>query len=175
MGGGEHAGAAEEDSLFAGYAPPKDRPPFGPYAAMATLFAGGMGGFLYGARRGSYDLPEEISTKDLVLLGVASHKLSRLIAKDKVTSFVRAPFRRYEGQGGPGELSEETRGEGLRAAFGEFIGCPYCLALWVSGGLSIGMVLAPKETRFVSGVLSAFAISDFLQLAYAAGQEKLTN
>lgn len=163
----------ESDSLFAGYAPPEDRPPFGSYAALAALFAGGMGGFLFGARRGKYKLPDEISTKDLVLVGVASHKLSRLIAKDKVTSFVRAPFRRYEGPAGPAELSEETRGEGVQAALGEFVGCPYCLSLWIAGGLSMGMVLAPKDTRFVSSVLSSFAISDFLQLAYAVGQEKL--
>ena len=129
----------ESDSVFAGYAPPKDRPPFASYAALAALFAGGMGAFLYGAHRGSYELPDEISTRDLVLLGVASHKLSRSIAKDKVTSFVRAPFRRYEGTAGPAELSEETRGEGLQAALGEFVGCPYCLSLWIAGGLSAGM------------------------------------
>jgi hypothetical protein len=163
------------EGAFEGYAPPDERPPLGSYAALSILFNGGLAAFLAGARRGAYELPEDTSLKDLALVGVATHKLSRVIAKDKVTSFARAPFRRYEGRGGPAELSEETRGEGVRAALGEFIGCPYCLALWISGGLSVGMALAPRETRFVSSVFAGLAISDFLQLAYASEQGKLTD
>lgn len=165
--------AAGAGSQLDGYAPPEERPPFASYGALAATYNLGVGAFLAGGRRGPYSLPEEISLKDLALLGVATHKLSRIIAKDKVTSFARAPFRRYEGRGGPAELSEEARGSGFRAAFGEFIGCPYCLALWISTALAGGLVVAPRETRFVTGVFTGVAISDFMQIAYKAGQELL--
>jgi len=45
---------------------------------------------------------------------MATHKISRLITKDKVTAFVRAPFTRFQEAAGHGELEEEARGEGLR-------------------------------------------------------------
>jgi hypothetical protein len=165
--------AAEVGSQLEGYAPPEERPPFGSYAALAATFNVGLAAFLAGSRRGAYSLPEEISLKDLALIGVATHKLSRIIAKDKVTSFARAPFRRYEGRGGPAELSEETRGSGFRAAFGEFIGCPYCLGLWIATAFTGGLAVAPRETRFLTSVFTGVAISDFMQIAYKAGQEVL--
>ena len=56
-----------------------------------------------------------------MLLGVATHKLSRLIATDTATSPLRAPFTRYEGGAGVNEVSETPRGEGPRRAFGELI------------------------------------------------------
>jgi hypothetical protein len=173
----DEAGSAlsKASAAFEGYAPAQDRPPFGSYAALTAIFNLGLAGFLAGARHGAYSLPADMPAKDVALVGIATHKLSRLIAKEKVTSFARAPFRRYEGEGGPAELSEEPRGGGMRAVIGEFIGCPYCIALWISGGLSAGMALAPRETRFVTGVFSGLAISDFLQLAYAAGQDKATS
>ena len=47
---------------------------------------------------------------------MATHKLSRIIAKDPVTSPLRAPFTTFEGTSGPAELAEEpSSGQGLRA------------------------------------------------------------
>ena len=151
-----------------GYAPESERPPLGSYAAMSTVFLAGCIAFYVDARRKDR-LPEGISTRDLVLIGAATHKLSRLIAKDKVTSFLRAPFKRYEGKGGPAEVSEKTRGDGFQGAVGELLGCPYCLGLWASGGFHAGLLFAPRTTRFSASVLSAMAISDFLQIASRRG------
>jgi Protein of unknown function (DUF1360) len=155
-----------------GYAPESERPPLGSYAAMSTAFLAGCIGFYIAARRKDR-LPEQIDTRDLVLIGAATHKLSRLIAKDKVTTFLRAPFKRYQEKGGPSEVSEETRGEGFQAAVGELLGCPYCLGLWISAGMTVGLVAAPRETRLAASALSALTLADFLQLAYGIGQEQL--
>src|SRR4051812_7980803 len=38
----------------------------------------------------------KLDGRDILLLGVATHKLSRIITKDAVTSFLRAPFTRYD-------------------------------------------------------------------------------
>jgi hypothetical protein len=48
--------------------------------------------------------------KDRVV-AAAAHKLSRLLAKDPVTSPLRAPFTSYQGTQGPAELKEEVRGQ----------------------------------------------------------------
>ena len=63
---------------------------------------------------------------DIALGALATQKLSRLISKDKVTSFVRAPFTRFEEKAGHGEVFEEPRGTGLRYATGELLVCRYC-------------------------------------------------
>ena len=55
-------------------------------------------------RRSGRDLPERVDAGDLVLVTVATHKASRLIAKDRVTSTARAPFTRFEDDAGPGEV-----------------------------------------------------------------------
>lgn len=165
--------AADSGRLFGDYAAAEERPPLGSYAAMSAIFVAGSGAYLIAGRRGKVAVPAEISTRDIVLIGVATHKLSRLIAKDKVTSFLRAPFRSYRDEAGPAEVSEETRGSGLRAAIGELIGCPYCLGLWVAAGAAAGLGVAPRETRLLASTLSALTIADFLQIAYGYGQQQL--
>jgi hypothetical protein len=157
---------------YAGYADPGERPPLVAYATFATVFHAAMAGAVATAKRSGRDLPERVDTGDVVLIGTASYKLSRLVSKKKVTAFVRAPFTELEGKGGPAELEEKPRGSGLRRAVGELLVCPYCLGLWASGGFHAGLLLAPRATRFSASVLSAMAISDFLQVAYRAAEER---
>jgi Protein of unknown function (DUF1360) len=146
-----------------GYA---DQPiPLRSYAAIAAVFNAALAAGIAAVHD---DLPERLGPGDLVLLGVATHKFSRLLAKDRVTSFVRAPFVRYQGDAGPSEVDEEPRGEGPRRALGELIGCPFCVGMWIASGLGLGFVAAPRVTRFAAGVGTALAIADFLHLAHAA-------
>lgn len=155
-----------------GYAPPAERPPLGSYAVGMAAFNLLFGAGLLLARRSGRGLPERTGAADLLTVGVASHKLSRLIAKDKVTSPLRAPFTTLEGKGGPSEFSESARGEGARKAIGEMLVCPYCLDLWVVAAFSLGLLFAPRLTRFIASVFSALTISDFLQIAYKAAEDK---
>ena len=143
--------------------------PLGSYALLTTAFNAALGGFVAARRR---DLPERIEPYDLVLMGAATHKLSRLLAKDKVTSTMRAPFARYQGEAGPSEVSEEPRGRGLRLAIGELVTCPFCMGQWVAAGLLCGLVIAPRTTRFVASIFATLGVSDALQLVYKAGQEQ---
>ena len=157
---------------LAGYAPPRERPPLAAYATFAAVFHGAMAGAVMAAKRSGRDLPQRVDPGDVVLIGTASYQLSRLITKKKVTAFVRAPFTELEGKGGPAELEEKPRGSGLRRALGELLVCPYCLALWASGGFHAGLLFAPRATRFSASVLTAMSISDFLQIAYKAAEER---
>src|SRR5215212_4184467 len=154
--------------LGAGYAQEEDHRPLAGYAAISAIFGVALAGALAGGR----ELPERPSAQDLVLAGIATHKVSRLLAKDKVTSSIRAPFTRFQEKAGQGELEEEPRGTGLQHAIGELLVCPYCLAQWVAGGFVVGYVYAPIPTRLLAGLWTIHAVADGVQLAYSAAQER---
>jgi hypothetical protein len=157
--------------LGADYAGDEHRP-LASYVGLASVFGAGMTGGLVAARRSGRELPERLSPYDVVLAGVATHKLSRLITKDKVTAFARAPFTRFQSKSGYGEVEEEARGRGLRYAVGELLVCPYCIAQWVAGAFTLGYVFAPRLTRLLAGMWTMHAIADAAQLAYSAAEKR---
>ena len=117
-------------------------------------------------------LPRRFSLLDLALLGIATHKLSRIVAKDRITGILRAPFVNYICGVGAGEVEEEPRGRGIQRGIGHLISCPYCMAPWCATALAFGLVFAPRVTRFFAGILASVATSDFLHRAYVAAKEK---
>jgi hypothetical protein len=152
------------------YSHGEDRPLRG-YAAAIATYAGVVGaGVAFGRWRG-VRLPERLGAADLALAAVATHRLSRLISKDAVTSVVRAPFTRYEEPAGAGEVNEEVRGSGLRHTAGELVSCPFCLDQWVATAFIGGLVAAPRATRAIAAVFTTVALADVLQFAYAALQQ----
>lgn len=147
------------------YAGTHDRPLAG-YVTTLSTYAGVVTALAAIARRTGHRPPERIAPFDVALLGLATHKISRVLAKDSVTSPLRAPFTRYQEPTGASEVNEEVRGDGLRHAIGELISCPFCLGVWVATGLGAGLVFAPRLTRLVAATFAAVSASDFLQIAY---------
>ena len=103
---------------------------------------------------------------------MATRKPSRLLAKDPVTSPLRAPFTRFAGTSGPAELQEKVRGRGFRRAMGALVTCPFCLAVWVATSFGFSLVVAPRATRFAASVLTAVTGAEVLHLAYGALEHK---
>jgi hypothetical protein len=165
----ESSAAAEAKSQFEAYTPAGDDKPLVEYGVLIAAYNVGLGALLW-TWRGR--LPERFSAGDLALITVGTHKLSRQIAKDKVTSPLRAPFTRYEEDAGPSEVSESPRGSGWREAIGELISCPFCVTQWIAAAALFGLAVAPRPTRFVASLFSVVAGSDFLQIAYKAAQDK---
>jgi hypothetical protein len=160
----------EVTSLVEDYAPGRDRP-LGGYAALMGVYGAAVTAGAVALRRRNRPLPD-VGLADIVLVGVATHKLSRRMSKDSVTSPLRAPFTRYEGVSGPAELKEEVRGQGLRKAVGELISCPFCISQWVATGFVFGLLTAPRATRWTASVFSSLALADFLQFAYAWAEQR---
>jgi hypothetical protein len=131
------------------------------------------GSFARWFRASGRELPDRMDARDLALLAIASHKASRMISKDRVTSGIRAPFTRYQDEAGPGEVSEQPRGRGLRRAIGELLICPYCLGMWTSAAFVAGLLVAPRFTRWLASVLVVFFGSELLQIAYKRAEESL--
>ncbi len=155
---------------FAGYS--QEERPLKSYLTLVGIFNAIFALFLAATKRLGQNLPERFDTKELLVLGVATHKLSRLLAKDWVTSPFRAPFTTYEGSGGPGEVSEKPRGTGMQKALGELLTCPWCMGQWVAAFFGYGLVLAPRTTRFVESVFVGLTISDFLHYAFDATKKR---
>ncbi|MEV3921737.1 DUF1360 domain-containing protein [Actinomadura coerulea] len=151
------------------YAAGEDRP-LGSYLGTLAVYALTTGTLALLGRR-LRDRAPAIGLADLALMTVTTHKASRLITKDPVTSPLRAPFTRYSGTAGPAELSEEVRGKGVRHAVGELITCPFCTSQWVATAYAAGLVFAPDATRLAGATMTAVAGSDWLQLAYARLQK----
>ena len=149
-----------------------DQRPLAGYTVLSASFGAAMATALLVAHRSGRELPERLGPQDVVMAGIATHKVSRLITKDKVTSFIRAPFTRFQEKAGHGELDEQARGTGLRRATGELLVCPYCLAQWISGGFALGYVFAPRLTRLLAGMWTIHALADAAQLAYSAAEKR---
>jgi Protein of unknown function (DUF1360) len=130
--------------------------PLPEYAALTAVFGGVLGGFLVFARR---RLPERVGFGDVLRIGLASYKLGRLIAKEDVATFVRAPVTQDE-------EATEPKPDGLQRVLGELVTCPYCIGLWVASGLSYSLVLFPRQTRLMTTIFGAQAVADFLNAGF---------
>lgn len=159
-------------AVGAEYAAEDEHRPLAGYAALTSVFGAAMTGGLVAARRSGRGLPEQFAVQDVLMAGIATQKVSRLIAKDKVTSTVRAPFTRFQEKSGHGEVEEAARGRGLRHATGELLVCPYCVAQWVAGAFTLGYVFAPRLTRLLAAMWTVHAVADIAQLAYAAAEDR---
>jgi hypothetical protein len=144
---------------------PRERIPS--YLGAMTVFTAGWAGLAGVLRVSGRSLPERYDVTDLVLGGLATHKLTRIISKDGVTTPLRAPFTVFEGEAGDAEVNERPRDEHPQHTIGELITCPFCLAPWVGSVYVAGLVLAPRVARTGAALFSVVAASDFLQQAYA--------
>lgn len=152
------------------YAHEHDRP-LGGYVGAMGAYGGVVGAIGVAARVLRKRPPPRVSPWDVTLITLATNKVARLLAKDPVTSPLRAPFTRYERTQAPAELQEEVRGQGAQKAVGELVTCPFCLGLWVVTAFTGGLVLAPQVTRLVAAAGTALFGADVLQYGYAALQQ----
>ena len=142
--------------------------PLPSYLALAGLFNAIFALFLLIARKSGKPIPERIEAKDIALLGVATHKLSMLIARDAITSPLRAPFTELQEKESPKKVKEKPRGEGLRKSLGELLTCQFCIGQWIASFFTYGLVFAPAATRLVASIFTIVTLSDHLHQTYKA-------
>ena len=132
------------------------------YADYATLSAGYgalLGALLVASRdRGR----EPVRTSEMLEIGVATFTLSKLLAKEKVESWVREPFVEETADG-----DRQPKGSGLRYAVGELLTCTRCMGAWGALGLVALRVTRPREARVVTTVLGASAVNDWMQSGFS--------
>jgi hypothetical protein len=141
-----------------------EHPPYEAYATLVGIFAVGLAA----ASRASHP-EDELKPIDLVTLGLATFKASRVLARDKVTSFVREPFveeSAYDGE------AETPKGTGMKRAVGELVTCTRCVGMWIATGLAASTSVTPRFSRLLIWSLDAAAINDFLLAGFTALTEK---
>ena len=149
--------------------PEQQQPPYRAYATIVGTFVASLGAVSgIAALRGKPC--REISATELALLGLATFKASRTVARDKVTSFVREPF--VEGEAYDGEDEKPTRETEMKQALGELVTCTRCVGTWVAASLASTQILLPRTGRLLTTVLAAGALNDFLLAGFNALTEK---
>jgi hypothetical protein len=144
--------------------------PLGSFLALMSAYGGLVTTASLLLRSAGRGLPHRIGSRDLVLLAVATFKLSRVMAKDPVTSPLRAPFTKFKSQAGEAELDEEVVGKGPQKAIGELVTCPFCLDQWIATALTLGWLANPRLARLVASTLTVVTAADVLQFGYDALQ-----
>jgi hypothetical protein len=126
------------------------------YGTLNLVYGTVLAGIAVAARRS----PEPVRGAELVPLGAATFALSKVIAKEKVGTWMREPFVEEQADGRP------PRGAGIRAAVGELVTCTRCVGAWGALGI-VGLRLAsPPAGRAVAAVLATSAANDFLQAGF---------
>ena len=154
------------EGIFEGYDGEEESLPS--YATLMGLFNLILAIFLLVARKSRRPIPERIEVRDIALLGVATHKLSLLLAQDAVTSPLRAPFTELQEKQSPKRVDEKPRGKGLRRSLGELLTCQFCVGQWVASFFTYGLVFAPAVTRLVASIFAVVTLSDHLHQSYKA-------
>lgn len=142
-----------------------EQPPYRAYAAIAGTFVAGLGAVSGLAAARSRPL-QKLAPIDLALLGLATFKASRTVARDKLTSFVREPF--VAGEAYDGEDEKPTHETEMKQAIGELVTCTRCIGTWIGAGLASTQLLAPRTGRLLTSVLAAGAVNDFLLAGFSA-------
>ena len=127
------------------------------YAALSAGYGALLGAVVLGAR----EHPDPLLREEIPSLALASFALSKLVAKEKVETWVREPFVEETPQG------RRPKGTRLRYAVGELLSCTRCVGAWSSLGLVALRVTRPREARVVTAVLATSAVNDFLQTGFA--------
>ena len=128
------------------------------YMALNAVFGALLAGVVLAARERTSSR-EPLTTRDLAVTGAATFALSKVIARERIGSWVREPFVEEE-QG------RRPRGSGLRHAMGELLTCTRCVGAWSALGLVGLRLTSPATGRVVNDVLAVSAMNDWLQAAF---------
>ena len=145
------------------------KPPYGAYAGIMATFAGGLTAAGMLARLLGRD-PRADNPLDLAVLSLATFKAARTIARDDVSSFIRAPF--VEGAAGTGEDEAPKETGDIQQAIGELVTCSRCIGTWAAAALATTQIVAPRFGRLLTWTLAAAGANDFLQAGFVAVTSK---
>jgi Protein of unknown function (DUF1360) len=145
-----------------------DEVPLISYAALVGIFNLIFALFLLLTKVSRRPIPERIELGDIVLFGVATHKLSWIVSRDAITAPLRAPFTELEEVKSPTNVKEKPRDTGLQRSLGELLTCRFCLGMWISAFFAYGLVLFPAATRLVGAIFAILTLSDHLHQTYKA-------
>jgi hypothetical protein len=128
------------------------------YAAINAVYGALMTTLVLTTRDRAREDP--ISGLELLPIAAATFALSKVIAREKIGSWMREPF--VDDPAG----ERRPRGRRLQRAVGELVTCTRCVGAWSALGI-VGLRLAsPDSGRIVTNVLAVSAANDWLQSGF---------
>lgn len=106
----------------------------------------------------------KITLLNLLILSLASFRLTRLLVFDKITEFVRVPFFneiKEENVDGEIEVYYLPKEKGFKKFFGELLSCYWCTGIWASAGI-VGISLLYPNLSFP--FILIFAVAGFASI-----------
>lgn len=136
-----------------------EQPGPGQYGTINAVYAALFAGVLVATRGRDADAAR-IESAELVPLTAATFAISKIVAREKVGSWVREPF--VDDPVG----RKRPRGGRFQRALGELVTCSRCVGAWSALGL-VGLRLAhPRTGRTVTTVFAAAGLNDFMQAGF---------
>jgi hypothetical protein len=138
-----------------------ERPGAAEYASLNAVYAATLAALLV-ASRSRDDEVRAMLGADLVPLTAATFAVSKMIARERIGTWVREPF--VDDPAG----RKLPRGGSVRRALGELVTCSRCVGAWTALGF-VGLRLAhPRAGRTATVVFAVAGLNDFAQAAFRA-------
>lgn len=132
------------------------------YALLEAAFLTGMGAVVALARARERAGAAPISKAELPVMAIATFALADVLAKEKVSTWLREPFVE-EGQD---HKPVQPEGTGMRRAIGELLTCTRCVGTWSALGLVGLRTASPAAGRTATAVLALTGTNDVMQSAF---------
>jgi hypothetical protein len=135
-------------------------PPTEPYdyAALNAVFGALLAGVVLASRERTAK-SDPLTGRDLAVTGAATFALAKVIARERIGSWVREPFVDEDD-------GKRPRGRRMRHAMGELLTCTRCVGAWSALGLVGLRLTSPATGRVVNDVLAVSAMNDWLQASF---------
>ncbi|MGG5253248.1 DUF1360 domain-containing protein [Neobacillus sp. SM06] len=104
---------------------------------------------------------------EILILGLASFRLTRLLVFDKISGFLRRPFfdeLSEVNEAGETEVYYVPKSSGIKKFFGELLSCYWCTGIWASTFLVLLYWLFPVAGDVVIVILAVAAVGSILEL-----------
>jgi len=121
-----------------------------------------MAGLIALTLRREQDGTPAIPLTELGLLAMATFTLADVLAKEKISTWLREPFVVE----GADHKPVRPEGSGLRYAFGELLTCTRCIGTWSALGLVALRTASPAAGRATMRVLALAGVNDLMQSAF---------
>jgi hypothetical protein len=129
------------------------------YAVINAVYAGLLAGIVLATRERVRGDP--IRAGELLPMGAATFAVSKVIAREKIGSWVREPFVEDASHGG------KPRGRRIQRALGELVTCSRCVGAWSALGVVGLRAASPDAGRLVTAILATSALNDWAQAGFA--------
>jgi hypothetical protein len=129
------------------------------YAAINAVYGALLLGVVLATRERVKRDP--IRRSELLPMGAATFAVSKVIAREKIGTWVREPFVEDASHGG------KPRGRRIQRAVGELVTCSRCVGAWSALGVVGLRAGSPDVGRLVTSVLAVSALNDWFQAGFA--------